>query len=295
MFRFCTVFATAFISWGGADDLDKFVALIGSFACIPLVYMYPVSNTAHWTKRTPRTDTNFFLATPTHESLRNNKTCQGSGYCTLCLWTCGHGVHHHIDNPKLGHKIVSRRSGVTEYKLKLVKFLSIGQSGGGCWGRSGFFLPPGSGPINKSEWISGAGTKWIYESRGSCGHGMTAESDSFEFFSYFFIASLMCFLFCFLFFFCYIFFWSQSCLQYTDRYHILYAFLSFVFVFVVGCFSSVYFPLGSPWTSMDIPSTSIHLKIRVFSFFFLLFMWILELFCTVLRDILHRQVHSNDD
>lgn len=33
--------ATALISWGGADDLDKFVALIGSFACIPLVYMYP--------------------------------------------------------------------------------------------------------------------------------------------------------------------------------------------------------------------------------------------------------------
>lgn len=41
-FRFLTVFVTAFISWGGADDLDKFVALIGSFACIPLVFMYPV-------------------------------------------------------------------------------------------------------------------------------------------------------------------------------------------------------------------------------------------------------------
>lgn len=41
-FRFVTVFATAAVAWGGADDLDKFVALIGSFACIPLVYMYPV-------------------------------------------------------------------------------------------------------------------------------------------------------------------------------------------------------------------------------------------------------------
>ncbi|EPS43102.1 hypothetical protein H072_2878 [Dactylellina haptotyla CBS 200.50] len=40
-FRFFTVIATALIAWGGADDLDKFVALIGSFACIPLVYMYP--------------------------------------------------------------------------------------------------------------------------------------------------------------------------------------------------------------------------------------------------------------
>ena len=41
-FRFCTVVVTALLSWGGADDLDKFVALVGSFACIPLVYMYPV-------------------------------------------------------------------------------------------------------------------------------------------------------------------------------------------------------------------------------------------------------------
>ncbi|KAF3934028.1 hypothetical protein ABW19_dt0201757 [Dactylella cylindrospora] len=40
-FRFFTVIGTALIAWGGADDLDKFVALIGSFACIPLVYMYP--------------------------------------------------------------------------------------------------------------------------------------------------------------------------------------------------------------------------------------------------------------
>lgn len=40
-FRFLIVITTALISWGGADDLDKFVALIGSFACIPLVYIYP--------------------------------------------------------------------------------------------------------------------------------------------------------------------------------------------------------------------------------------------------------------
>ncbi|KAL7276375.1 hypothetical protein RUND412_000642 [Rhizina undulata] len=41
IFRFLTVFVTALIAWGGAADLDKFVALIGSFACIPLVYIYP--------------------------------------------------------------------------------------------------------------------------------------------------------------------------------------------------------------------------------------------------------------
>lgn len=41
IFRFALVIGTAFIAWGGADDLDKFVALIGSVACIPLVYIYP--------------------------------------------------------------------------------------------------------------------------------------------------------------------------------------------------------------------------------------------------------------
>jgi proton-coupled amino acid transporter len=33
----------ATLAWVGANDLDKFVALVGSFACIPLVYIYPVS------------------------------------------------------------------------------------------------------------------------------------------------------------------------------------------------------------------------------------------------------------
>jgi proton-coupled amino acid transporter len=43
MFRFFMVVFCAMIAWIGADDLDKFVALVGSFACIPLVYIYPVS------------------------------------------------------------------------------------------------------------------------------------------------------------------------------------------------------------------------------------------------------------
>ncbi|KAK9760853.1 hypothetical protein K7432_014711 [Basidiobolus ranarum] len=31
----------AFIAWGGASNLDNFVALIGAFACIPLVFIFP--------------------------------------------------------------------------------------------------------------------------------------------------------------------------------------------------------------------------------------------------------------
>lgn len=41
IFRFCVVAACAALAWGGADNLDKFVALVGNFACIPLVYIYP--------------------------------------------------------------------------------------------------------------------------------------------------------------------------------------------------------------------------------------------------------------
>lgn len=41
VYRFFVVAFCAFIAWGGADDLDKFVALVGNFACIPLVYIYP--------------------------------------------------------------------------------------------------------------------------------------------------------------------------------------------------------------------------------------------------------------
>lgn len=41
IFRFFMVALCACIAWAGANDLDKFVSLVGSFACIPLVYIYP--------------------------------------------------------------------------------------------------------------------------------------------------------------------------------------------------------------------------------------------------------------
>ena len=44
IFRFCLVMFCALVAWIGANDLDKFVALVGSFACVPLVYVYPVSS-----------------------------------------------------------------------------------------------------------------------------------------------------------------------------------------------------------------------------------------------------------
>jgi proton-coupled amino acid transporter len=41
-FRFFVVLVCACLAWAGAGDLDKFVSLVGSFACIPLVFIYPV-------------------------------------------------------------------------------------------------------------------------------------------------------------------------------------------------------------------------------------------------------------
>ncbi|KAI9818089.1 MAG: neutral amino acid transporter [Pycnora praestabilis] len=41
IWRFLLVMVCAMIAWIGAGDLDKFVALVGSFACVPLVYVYP--------------------------------------------------------------------------------------------------------------------------------------------------------------------------------------------------------------------------------------------------------------
>ncbi|THH28324.1 hypothetical protein EUX98_g5859 [Antrodiella citrinella] len=40
-FRFLTVVFCAVLSYVGAADLDKFVSFIGSFACVPLCYVYP--------------------------------------------------------------------------------------------------------------------------------------------------------------------------------------------------------------------------------------------------------------
>lgn len=46
VFRFFTVVLSMFTAWLGANDLDKFVSLIGSVACVPLCFVYPPL--LHW-------------------------------------------------------------------------------------------------------------------------------------------------------------------------------------------------------------------------------------------------------
>ncbi|AMD22747.1 HHL023Wp [Eremothecium sinecaudum] len=40
-FRALIVMFSVLVAWLGADDLDKFVSLVGTVACIPLIYIYP--------------------------------------------------------------------------------------------------------------------------------------------------------------------------------------------------------------------------------------------------------------
>lgn len=52
-FRFFLVAVCAVVAYAGANDLDKFVALVGSFACVPLVYVYPVRYNLQFTIHSP--------------------------------------------------------------------------------------------------------------------------------------------------------------------------------------------------------------------------------------------------
>jgi proton-coupled amino acid transporter len=58
-FRFFVVTLCAAIAWGGAADLDKFVALVGNFACVPLVYIYPVSQPSFFLLISPPKSANY--------------------------------------------------------------------------------------------------------------------------------------------------------------------------------------------------------------------------------------------
>lgn len=95
-FRFVLVMFCALVAWGGADDLDKFVSLVGSFACVPLVYVYPVSLQKN--KNCFNLISNHPIAITPSQGLRRISTSTDRRYCTRLLrrgWLC---LHHHIDH-----------------------------------------------------------------------------------------------------------------------------------------------------------------------------------------------------
>jgi proton-coupled amino acid transporter len=99
IYRFFMVVFCAGIAWIGADDLDKFVALVGSFACIPLVYIYPVG---HLFSSLPF---NLVVGTltnvpPADAALPRHLQNTAPALLRCCahrLWVCGHGVYDYVD------------------------------------------------------------------------------------------------------------------------------------------------------------------------------------------------------
>ena len=96
----------ATLAWVGANDLDKFVALVGSFACIPLVYIYPVSlPLLHTIPSRQHVGEASLTRSIAHASLprrgaddyRTYSGCHGRR-----PWLSRHGVYNCVDNQQLG-------------------------------------------------------------------------------------------------------------------------------------------------------------------------------------------------
>jgi proton-coupled amino acid transporter len=97
-FRFFMVIFTACVAWVGAGDLDKFVSLVGSFACIPLVYIYPVSLTIRlWEVETNGLVASNALPHPRHAQLAEGSECP-AGH----LWVLHDDLYHRVDGHELG-------------------------------------------------------------------------------------------------------------------------------------------------------------------------------------------------
>lgn len=116
VFRFFLVILCGGIAWGGADDLDKFVALVGSFACVPLVYIYPVSSGGHLylilASITRSIADRFVAAAPSPPSRGANQTGTDCGHCALRVRRCRHGVYDVFDDHELGESAVGQGAGV---------------------------------------------------------------------------------------------------------------------------------------------------------------------------------------
>lgn len=101
VFRFCFVILCAIIAWAGADDLDKFVALVGNFACIPLVYIYPVSHSSSQPVDIMSPLTPF----PAHVALPRRgqkRALEDIRHLPVHIWIRCHGIYYHPDRSELG-------------------------------------------------------------------------------------------------------------------------------------------------------------------------------------------------
>ncbi|KAH0542216.1 hypothetical protein FGG08_003338 [Glutinoglossum americanum] len=101
-YRFFLVMMTAGVAWFGANDLDKFVALVGSFACVPLVYVYPVCSPFIYKSHL------FLMANMSPPAIAPPEGCGSNtapsvvGYLVVPLWHRSHDLYDQFDDQELG-------------------------------------------------------------------------------------------------------------------------------------------------------------------------------------------------
>ena len=88
----------ACIAWAGAGDLDKFVSLVGSFACIPLVFLYPVSLACYCKILSANSSTAYAPL----QGRRTDYYCTYLGRPHVRRRNGRHGLHYISDHPELG-------------------------------------------------------------------------------------------------------------------------------------------------------------------------------------------------
>jgi proton-coupled amino acid transporter len=118
VFRFFMVMLCAMIAWLGANDLDKFVSIVGSFACIPLVYIYPVSITiTRLFNPSPRTQKLTLLDTALDALPRRRHPSMATSHRhpPRDRRLHRHGLHHRHHRHQLGEWIGSQGSGLLRH------------------------------------------------------------------------------------------------------------------------------------------------------------------------------------
>lgn len=136
VFRFFLVTACALTAWGGADNLDKFVALVGNFACIPLVYIYPVSGPLVPWRVNARARNEILLtgvvclAAASLQGRRKEQVLARVGPAALRVWVRGHGVHDESYGYQLGVFGWAEAAGLLRSYLELLYRITAGRSFG---------------------------------------------------------------------------------------------------------------------------------------------------------------------
>ncbi len=127
MFRFFMVALCALIAWGGSDNLDKFVALVGNFACIPLTFIYPVSvNSFHtpklrffFLKKKKETLLTSLKAASSLQGCSHNTIPQDFRHRSLHLRLCCYGLCNQSNGDLLGERSINKTSGILRHPASL--------------------------------------------------------------------------------------------------------------------------------------------------------------------------------